>query len=96
MPSISGGWMVKNIPANAGNARFDPCVEKVPWRRKWQPTLVFLPAKSHGQRSPLGYSPWGRKESDITEHACLHGLWHTAGAQQAVVPFVLASLPVLK
>ena len=68
MPSISGGWMVKNIPANAGDARFNPCVEKVPWRRKWQPTLVFLPAKSHGQRSPLGYSPWGCKESDITEH----------------------------
>ena len=37
------------------------------WRRKWQPTLVFLPGESHGRRSMVGYSPWGRKESDMTE-----------------------------
>ena len=37
------------------------------WRRKWQPTPVVLPGKSHGQRSLVGYSPWGRKESDTTE-----------------------------
>ena len=37
------------------------------WRRKWQPTPVFLPGKSHGQRSLVGYSPWGCKESDTTE-----------------------------
>ena len=37
------------------------------WRRKWQPTPVFLPGKSHGQRSLVGYSPRGRKELDITE-----------------------------
>jgi len=37
------------------------------WRRKWQPTPVFLPGKSHGQRNLVGYSPWGRKESDTTE-----------------------------
>ena len=37
------------------------------WRRKWQPTTVFLPEKSHGQWSLAGYSPWGRKESDMTE-----------------------------
>ena len=40
---------------------------KIPWRRAWQPTLVFLPGESHGQRSLAGYSPWGRKESDRTE-----------------------------
>ena len=40
---------------------FDPWVRKVPWRRKWQPTPVFLPGKPHGQRSLVGYSPWGRK-----------------------------------
>ena len=39
------------------------------WTRKWQPTPVFLPGKSHGQRSLVGYSPWGYKESDMTEHA---------------------------
>ena len=38
------------------------------WRRKWQPTPIFLPGKPHGQRSLVGYSPWGRKESDMTEH----------------------------
>ena len=37
------------------------------WRRKWQPTLVFLPGRSHGWRSLAGYSPWGCKESDTTE-----------------------------
>ena len=37
------------------------------WRRKWQPTPVFMPGKSHGPRNLVGYSPWGRKESDMTE-----------------------------
>ena len=46
---------------------FDPWVRKIPWKRAWQPTAVFLPGKSHGQRSLAGYSPWGRKESDTTE-----------------------------
>ena len=47
---------------------FDPWVGKIPWRRKWQPTPIFLPGKPHGQRSVAGYSPWGRKESDMTAH----------------------------
>ena len=46
---------------------FDPWVRKIPWRRAWQPTLVFLPAESHGQRSRVGYSLWGCKESDTME-----------------------------
>ena len=41
--------------------------EDSPWSRKWQPTLVFLPGKFHGQRSQVGYSPWGHKESDTSE-----------------------------
>ena len=41
--------------------------QKIPWRRKWQPTLVFLPGESHGQKSLVGHSPWRRKESDMTE-----------------------------
>ena len=45
---------------------FDPWVRKIPWRRKWQPTPVFLPGKSHGQWSLAGYSAWGHKESDTT------------------------------
>ena len=40
---------------------------KIPWRRKWQPTPVFLPGESHGQKSLVGYSPQGRKESGMTE-----------------------------
>ena len=40
---------------------FNPGVRKITWRRKWQPTPVFLPGKSHGQRSLVGYSPWGHK-----------------------------------
>ena len=46
--------------------RFDPWVGKIPWRRTWQPTPVFLPGESHGQRSLAGYSPWGRKELGMT------------------------------
>ena len=42
-------------------------VWKVPWRRAWQPTPVFLPGESHGQRSLAGYSPWGHKELDMTQ-----------------------------
>ena len=49
--------------------RFHPWVGKVPWGRKWQPTQVFLLGESQVQRSPVGYSPWGGKGSDVTEHA---------------------------
>ena len=47
----------------------------IPWRRKWQPTSVFLPEKSHGWRSLAGYSPWGPKESDTTERLHFHFKW---------------------
>ena len=53
--------MVNDPPANrddSGEAGFDPWVRKIPWRKKQQPTPVFLPGKSHGRRSPAGYSPW--------------------------------------
>ena len=50
---------------------FDPWIGKIPWRRAWQPTPVFLSGKIHGQRSLAGYSPWGHKESDTTEHLTL-------------------------
>ena len=51
-----------------GRPRFKPWVGKIPWRRKWQSTPVLLPGKSHGQRSLVGYSLRGLKESDTTEH----------------------------
>ena len=47
--------------------KFNPWVRKIPWRRKWQPTPVFLPGEFHGQWSLVGYSPWGQKELDTTE-----------------------------
>ena len=46
---------------------FNPWVRKIPWRRAWQPTPVFLAGGVHGERSLVGYSPWGCKESDMTE-----------------------------
>ena len=50
-----------------GRPGFYPWVGKIPWRRAWQPTPVFLPGESHGQRSLGSCSPWGHKESDTTE-----------------------------
>ena len=46
---------------------FDLWIGKIPWRREWLPTPVFLPGESHGQRTLAGYSPWGHKESNMTE-----------------------------
>ena len=69
------GSGVKNPPANAGRHRrhgFHPWVGKISWSRKWQPAPVFLPGKSHGQRSLVGYGPWGCKEWDMTKHTHTH------------------------
>ena len=57
---------VRNPPA-CGRPGFDPWVGKILWRRKWQPTPVFLPEESHGQKSLAGYGPQGGKELDMTE-----------------------------
>ena len=51
---------------------YDPWVRRIPWRRAWQPTPVFLPGESHGQRSLVGCSPRGHKESDMAEHSRSH------------------------
>ena len=67
--------MVKTPPANAGDAGdvgSIPESESSPWRRKWQPTPVFLPGNSPGQRSLAGYNPWGGKESDTIEQLSTH------------------------
>ena len=56
---------------HVGSGSFHPWVGKIPWRRKWQPTPIFLPEKSHGQRSLMGYRPWGRK-SVGHKRACTH------------------------
>ena len=56
--------------------RFDPWVRNIPWRRKWQATPVCLPGEFHGQRSLVGYSPWGLKELDRTDPTplCLYAI----------------------
>ena len=75
--SFSGGVVVKNPPANAGDARDIPCVRKIPWRSKWQCNPVFLPGNFHRQRSLAGYSPWGHKELDTTERLSSHTHTHS-------------------
>jgi len=65
-------WLSGNASAcqcrSCRRREFNPWVGKIPWRRAWQPTPVFLPGESHGQRHLVGYSPWGHKELDKTEH----------------------------
>ena len=68
-----GGTVVKESSGQCRRLKrhgFNPCVGKIPWNRKRQPTPVFLPGKSHGQRSLAGYSPWGCKELDMTKPTC--------------------------
>ena len=72
-----GGTVIKNLPTmhvmqETQRHRFNPWVRKMPWRSKWQPTPVFCPGKSCGQRSLAVYSPWGHKELDMTEWQSMH------------------------
>ena len=74
---------------------FDPWVGEIPWRRKWQPTPVFLPGESHGQRTLVGYSPQGCKELDTTErlhftHCYLTILWICFFLASSYSPYFLA------
>ena len=64
-----GGSVVKNPPANAGDAgdRFNPWVVKISWRREWLTIPVFWPGEFQGQRSLAGYSPWDHKELDVAK-----------------------------
>ena len=67
--AFSGGSAVKNLPAMQGPQEMwlNPWIGKIPWRRKWQPTPVFLPGESYGQRSLVGYSPSVCKELDTID-----------------------------
>ena len=73
MHSFGGGFpgdtVMKNPAAMQESLghRFDPWFRKIPWRRAWHLTPVFLPGEPHGQRSLVGYGPYRRKESDTTE-----------------------------
>ena len=61
----------------------------LPWTRKWQPTPVLLPGKFHGLRSLIGYSPWGRKESDMTER--LHFHFHCENIDERIQKYEFTS-----
>ena len=74
----------KESSCNVGDPRFEPWIRNIPWRRKWQPTLVFLPRKSHGQRSLVGYSlcvhkrvghSWVIKQQSLHKHSWLSFSW---------------------
>ena len=69
----SGGTVVKNLPANAGDTEDKGSILgwEDPWSRKWQSTPLFLPRNFRGQRRFVGYSPWNHKEWDTAEHACI-------------------------
>ena len=62
-----GGWNSLRICLQGRRHGSDPWVRKIPWRREWLPTPVFLPKEFHGQRSLVGYSLWGSVESDTAE-----------------------------
>ena len=76
---------VKRLPTMQ-EPRFNPWVRKILWRRKWQPTPVLLPGESHGWRTVVGYSPWSRKQSDMTER--LHSLTHYMGRASMIAQLV--------
>ena len=85
--------MVKNPPASVGDSGSIPGgrIRKILRRRKWQPTPVFLPRESHGQRSLMGSSPWGHKESDTTERLNTHTHTHTH-TEESILEIILAQL----
>ena len=73
-----GGSVGKESACNSrdvGEHEFNPRLRNIPWRRTWQPTPIFLPGESHGQRSLAGYCPWGDKELDTTEATKHTGTW---------------------
>ena len=80
-----GGSDSKESSCQCRRPGFDPWVRKISWRRERLPTPVFLPGKSHGQRSLVGYSQWGHKESDTAERLKhTHTHTHTHSPEGAV------------
>ena len=85
----------QRICLQCGRLGFNPWVRNIPWRKKWQPTPVFSPGESHGQRNLAGYSPWGckrvrhnlvtkkKKTPKVNHHLCL---------QQVIIFFLMEGL----
>ena len=67
--------MVKQSICQCRRLGFDLSVRKIPWRRKWQPSSIFLPEKFHGQRSLVGYSPRGHEEEDLVTQQQQLSVW---------------------
>ena len=82
------GFPFSSVGKESGCSAGDPWVGKMPWRRKWQPILISLPGKSHGQRSLVGCSLWGHRESGTTEQLTLTYL-----LTEAITSWVLYSRP---
>ena len=87
--SFPGASVFEDSNFSAGDAGMCiyPSLVKIPWRTKQQPTPAFLPGESPGQRSLVGYSSWGHKESDISDwaHTCTHT--HTRGSV-GLIPWI--------
>ena len=82
--------MVKNLSAMQ-ETLFYPWVRKIPWRREWLPTPVFLPGEFHGQRSLVGYSSWSHKELDMTEQLTGNIIIRGAKNHQSITKFSFSS-----
>ena len=100
---LESSWLMEFLGSSAGKEltcqcgrckrwRFNPWVRMIPWRRKWQPTLLFLPGKFHRQRSLAGYSPWQATAHDCKESdtASAHGI-HTQTHTQLINNALLVS-----
>ena len=85
--SLPDGSVVKNLPANAGGG-FHPWIWKIPWSREWQTTPVSFPGISHGQRSLMGYSPWGSKR---VGHEWAHSMLDSLQRHQRSQPLLIFS-----
>ena len=73
LPLASAGlsWWFRQVCLQCRSPEFNPWVRKIPWRREWIPTPVFLPGECHGHRSLAGYSSWDGKDSDMAERLTL-------------------------
>ena len=87
--------MVKSLPAAWKTGVQSLGWKDTPWRRKWQPTPVFLPGKSHGWKSLVDYSPWGPKELDNTERLQLFSFYGIFKKRSFLPPFTYSQLEFL-
>ena len=67
------------------SVQFDLLCGEYPWKRKWQPTPVFLPGESHGERSLAGYSPWGQHSQTLLKQLSTHAWWRPSRKKAEIV-----------